>query len=156
MRFKSLFLGVGIFSLSCLWGYHSFASDRAPQTAKEELIPLPEKLQATLNAFCESINKLSEKATKEEKSNLQSILLPEAIRIEQSAYHKYPPSDELNIPFISVHKNRHENGWSEIWQIRKLNDDCYYIETVVTGLYFVQTGSGDWRLYHITDMTKYL
>jgi hypothetical protein len=104
-------------------------------------VELPRELLKAYAAFA----KVARTASEEE---LKAHCLPHGVPISSAVR---PPESrwygrDINIPFL-----RSEDFHLHIQGVARQDDDCYLIRTGSSGIYFVRTHSGAWKIYSYFD-----
>jgi hypothetical protein len=134
------FLVALVFACSApLLGAHVMAEDvNDPFRTYDGKEPVPEGLRKAYAAFARNAK---------DGGVAESSYLPYAVNITREARPEKSQEygQDINLPFLR------ERFSPLVWSVRKDPDDCYLVRTGTTAIWFVQTKSGAWKIYHYLD-----
>jgi hypothetical protein len=96
----------------------------------------PKGLVETYAAFAEQAKKDGE---------VENFCLPLAVNIVAFRPDKAVHGEDISKGFLV------QNFAAEVLTVRKVSDECYLIRTSTTTLSFIQTKSGEWKVYKYAD-----
>ena len=122
------------------------AGTSAPVPKVKAVHPLFENVDAKSQPPQELIDAYAAFVEQAQKDgDVEKFCLPLAIRIVDARPKNVAVGEDISKAFLM-------KGFDpEVWTARKVSDECYLIRTTTTSVSFIQTKSGEWKVYKYVD-----